>query len=105
MAGCTRCRDRAPAGSFASVSPRVFARDPFPPTTSETCSTRSPAPGYVKTFTVSRGDRTAVFDSFECAAQAMPGQSVRQYAPLVSCSPGHEGARSRSSKTTTLRCS
>ncbi|MGH3804584.1 MAG: hypothetical protein ACRDTD_31480 [Pseudonocardiaceae bacterium] len=37
--------------------------------TCETCGNE-----YDKTFTVTRGDRSAVFDSFECAAQAMAPQ-------------------------------
>ncbi|MFZ2178173.1 MAG: hypothetical protein WAW17_29935 [Rhodococcus sp. (in: high G+C Gram-positive bacteria)] len=32
---------------------------------------------YDKTFTVTRGDRTSVFDSFECAAQAMAPQCAQ----------------------------
>ncbi|EOM78345.1 hypothetical protein DW322_14340 [Rhodococcus rhodnii] len=37
--------------------------------TCETCGN-----DYDKTFTLTRGDRTGVFDSFECAAQAMAPQ-------------------------------
>ncbi|TSD49938.1 hypothetical protein FFI94_029810 [Rhodococcus sp. KBS0724] len=37
--------------------------------TCETCGN-----DYDKTFTVTRGERTATFDSFECAAQAMAPQ-------------------------------
>lgn len=37
--------------------------------TYETCGNE-----YDKTFTVTRGERTATFDSFECAAQAMAPQ-------------------------------
>ncbi|MEU2006912.1 hypothetical protein ACH47B_37560 [Rhodococcus sp. NPDC019627] len=37
--------------------------------TCETCGN-----DYDKAFTITRGDRSAVFDSFECAAQAMAPQ-------------------------------